>query len=110
MKVVMLRSNPIDPDVRLEKEAISLVDAGHSVTLLGWQRFGDAPAKEKRHRYTIRRVKFRAPVEKKVIFYLPIWWILAFVWLLKEDWDVVHAADLDTYIPAFLPRKLRGNR
>lgn len=45
MKVVMLRSNPIDPDVRLEKEAISLVDAGHSVTLLGWQRFGDAPVR-----------------------------------------------------------------
>ena len=107
MKVVMLRSNPIDPDVRLEKEAISLVDAGHSVTLLGWQRFGDAPAKEKRHRYTIRRVKFRAPVEKKVIFYLPIWWILAFVWLLKEDWDVVHATDLDTYLPAIFAAKLR---
>jgi glycosyltransferase involved in cell wall biosynthesis len=107
MKVVMLRSNPIDPDVRLEKEAKSLADAGHNITLLGWQRFGDAPAEEKRYLYTIRRLKFRAPVEKKVIFYLPVWWTLAFLWLLKEDWDVVHATDLDTYLPALFAAKLR---
>jgi len=110
MKVVMLRSNPIDPDVRLEKEAKTLTDAGHDVTLLGWQRFGDAPAKEERHHYTVKRLKFKAPVEKKVIFYLPVWWILAFLWLLKEDWDVVHAADLDTYLPALFAAKIRRKR
>jgi glycosyltransferase involved in cell wall biosynthesis len=110
MKVVMLRSNPIDPDVRIEKEAKTLVDAGHDVTLLGWQRFGDAPAQEKRYLYTIERLKFRAPVGKKVILYLPIWWILAFLWLLREDWDIVHAADLDTYVPALLAAKLKRRR
>lgn len=110
MKIIMLRSNPIDPDVRLEKEAKTLANAGHDVTLVGWQRFGNAPVQEKRHRYTIRRLKFRAPVEKGVILYLPIWWILALFWLLKEDWDVVHAADLDTYVPAILAAKFRGKQ
>jgi len=110
VKIVMLRSNPIDPDVRLEKEAKTLTDAGHDVTLLGWQRFGDAPVQEKRHHYTVRRLKFRAPVEKRVILYLPIWWVLAFFWLLKEDWDVVHAADLDTYVPAIIAAKLKGKQ
>jgi len=107
MKVIMLRSNPIDPDVRLQKEAKTLADAGHDVTLLGWQRFGDAPIQEEQYHYTIKRLKFRAPIEKTVIFYLPIWWTLAFLWLLKEDWDVVHAADLDTYIPAFFAAKIK---
>jgi len=106
----MLRSNPINPDVRLEKEAKTLVDAGHDVKLLGWQRYGDASVQEKRSRYTIRRLRFKAPIEKKVIFYLPIWWILAFLWLLKEDWDIVHAADLDTYVPAVLAAKIKGKR
>ncbi len=111
MKVVMLRSNPIDPDVRIEKEAKTLVDAGHDVTLLGWLRFGDAPAQEKRYLYTIERLKFRAPLGKKVILlYLPIWWILAFLWLLREDWDIVHAADFDTYVPALLAAKLKRRR
>lgn len=110
MKIIMLRSNPIDPDVRLEKEAKTLADAGHDVILLGWQRFGDAPAQEKRHHYTIKRLKFRAPVEKKVIFYLPIWWALVFLWLLKEDWDVIHAADLDTYLPALFAANVKGKR
>ncbi len=110
MKVIMLRSNPIDPDVRLEKEAKTLAYAGHDITLLGWQRFGDAPAQEKRHHYTIKRLKFRAPVEKKVVFYLPIWWTLAFLKLLKEDWDVVHAADLDTYLPALIAAKIKGKK
>jgi glycosyltransferase involved in cell wall biosynthesis len=107
MKVVMLRSNPIDPDVRLEKEAKTLADAGHDVTLLGWQRFGDAPVQEEQYHYIIKRLKFRAPIEKTVIFYLPMWWTLAFLWLLKEDWDVVHAADLDTYIPALFATKIK---
>lgn len=110
MKIVMLRSNPIDPDIRLEKEARALAKAGHDVTLLGWQRFGDAPIEEKRYFYTIQRVKFRAPVEKRVIFYLPVWWTLALLWLLKVDWDVVHAADLDTYIPALFAAKFKGKR
>ena len=110
MKVVMIRSNPIDPDVRLEKEAKTLADAGYDVTLLGWKRFGDALIKEERLNYIIRRLKFKAPVEKKVIFYIPIWWTLVFFWLLKEDWDIVHSADLDTYIPAILAAKIKRKK
>lgn len=106
----MLRSNPIDPDVRLEKEARTLADAGHEVVLLGWHRFGDAPVREERFNYTIRRLKFKAPVETKVVFYLPIWWVLVLFWLLKEDWDIVHAADLDTYVPAVLAAKFKRKR
>lgn len=110
MKVIMLRSNPIDPDVRIEKEAKTLVNAGYDVLLLGWKRFGDAPKIERRSGYIIRRIKFLAPLEIKVIFYLPFWWILALNYLLREEWDIAHAADLDTYIPALLAAKLKRKK
>jgi len=107
MKVFMIRSNPIDPDARLEKEAKTLTEAGYAVTLLGWQRSGDAPPTEKRSGYTIRRIKLRAPFGLKIIFYLPVWWAIEFFQLLKLDWDIAHASDLDTYIPALLAAKIK---
>jgi glycosyltransferase involved in cell wall biosynthesis len=110
MNVVMIRSNGIDPDARLEKEAKSLADAGYSVHLIGWQRRGNAPPIEKRSGYTIQRIKLSAPYGVTVIFYLPIWWIFEFFHLLKTDWDIAHASDLDTYIPALLAAKIKRKR
>lgn len=37
-KIVIVRSNPVDPDSRVEKEANSLVKAGYDVSLLVWDR------------------------------------------------------------------------
>jgi glycosyltransferase involved in cell wall biosynthesis len=108
MNVIMIRSNSINPDVRLEKEATTLAGAGYFVKLLGWDRTGDSPHLEKRSGYTIRRITLRACSGGiKVFFYLPIFWILVFFQLLKEDWDIVHASDLDTYPPALLAAKLK---
>ena len=110
MKIVMLRSNPISPDVRLEKEAVTLAKAGHEVTLIGWQRYGNAPRLEKRSNYTIKRIQIQAPCGMGIIFFLPIWWIFVFITLLTDDWDIVHAADLDTYIPALFAAKLKKKK
>ena len=111
MKVIMIRSNSINPDVRLEKEATTLTEAGYTVKLLGWDRNGDAPRIEKRSGYTIQRIPLRAHGGGiKVFFYLPIYWMIVFFQLLKEEWDIVHAADLDTYPPALLVAKIRGKR
>jgi glycosyltransferase involved in cell wall biosynthesis len=110
MKVIMIRSNPINPDTRLEKEAKTLADAGYKVSLLGWLRFGEAPLLEKKSHYDIKRIKLRAPLGKVIILYLPIWWSLVFFHLLREEWDVVHATDLDTFVPALFAAKLRKKK
>jgi len=110
MKVIMLRSNPISPDVRLEKEANTLADAGYDVTLLGWLRYGNDSILETRSKYTIKRIKFLAPFGKRIVFYLPFWWSLVFFHLLTDEWDVVHAADLDTFVPALCAAKLRRKK
>lgn len=106
----MVRSNPIDPDVRLEKEAETLANAGYDILLLGWRRFGNASKMEMKSSYIIKRILFNAPIEKRVLLFLPIWWILVFFQLIKEDWDIVHAADLDTYIPALIVTKLKRKK
>jgi glycosyltransferase involved in cell wall biosynthesis len=110
MKVIMIDSYSINPDVRLEKEAKALTDAGYTVKLLGWQRSGNAPKLEKKSGYTIQRINLKAPLEIKVIFYIPLWWAIVFFQLLKQDWDIVHATDLDTYPPALLAAKIKRKR
>lgn len=108
-KVVMVRAHPIDPDVRIEKEAKRLSKAGYDVTILGWGRYGKNSLKEEsRSGYSIRRFQFKAPWGVRVIFYLPFWWIFEFIWLLRNKWDIVHAADLDTLIPALIAARIKN--
>ncbi|MCD4845137.1 MAG: glycosyltransferase family 4 protein [Methanosarcinales archaeon] len=107
MKVILIRSNPIDPDIRITKEAQTLADAGYNVNILGWDREKKYPEIECRSNYLIHRIKLKAPFGMKIVFYLPIWWIYEFIWLLKERWDIVHASDFDTFIPALIAAKIK---
>jgi hypothetical protein len=45
-KILMLRSNPFEPDERVYKEAKSLLENGYSVTLLCWDRELKFPEEE----------------------------------------------------------------
>ncbi|MEA3294536.1 MAG: glycosyltransferase family 4 protein [Euryarchaeota archaeon] len=103
----MIRSNPIDPDIRIIKEAQTLADAGYDVNILGWDREKKHPKIECRSNFLIHRIKLKAPFGIKIIFYLPLWWIYEFIWLLKEKWDIVHASDFDTFIPALIAAKIK---
>lgn len=107
-KVIMVRSQPVNPDVRIEKEAKTLSTAGFDVIILGWGKSGRKSVRlEKRSGYLIRRFRLRAPWGKKVVFVLPFWWIFETGWLLKHQWDIVHAADFDTLVPALIAAKLK---
>ena len=46
-KVLMLLTNAFDPDPRVHQEAVSLVNAGYDVTILGWDRDLKAVPKER---------------------------------------------------------------
>ena len=37
-KIIILRSNPVNPDSRVEKEASTLSKAGYDVTIIAWDR------------------------------------------------------------------------
>ena len=103
MKIIMLRSHPVNPDVRIEKEAETLSNVGYEVLILGWARYGGkVKSQEIKRNYYIRRFQLNAPLGYTIFFFLPFWWIYVSFWLLKEKWDVVHAADLDCLIPSII--------
>ena len=110
MNVVFVRSHPVNPEPRLEKEAQTLSAAGHNISILGWRRYGDMPLFEGDTTYSITRFGLKAPVGKKIVLYWPIWWIYEAIWLFKKDYDIVHVADFDTYLPALFVSKLKGRK
>lgn len=56
-EVVILRSNPIKPDPRIEKMARVFHRAGYRVTAVAWDREGSFPALEKRPYMRIVRLR-----------------------------------------------------
>lgn len=111
-RVLMLRSNPVRPDTRVEKEAASLTRCGYDVCIFCWDR--DSNHKEcceeiivAKQRIPIVRVGFRASYGegfKNIIPYLKFQFSLR-RWIRKhkQEFDIVHACDFDT---SFFSHKL----
>jgi glycosyltransferase involved in cell wall biosynthesis len=102
MKILMLLSNPFIVDPRVYNEAKSLIDSGHKVTVIVWDR---------KNQYEfesiidgIRIIRIHNSLLMKFLFHdlfrNPIWWRKAYRVGLKLynvfKFDVVHCHDLDT--------------
>lgn len=110
-RIVYVRSNPVSPDSRVEREVGTLSNAEYDVTVLAWGRSGMRNGlTEQRNGYEIVRIPLPAPLGIKVIPFIPVWWICEFIWLLTHKWDVVHAADFDTCPPALFVTKLKRKK
>lgn len=104
-RVVMVRSNGIDPDSRVEKEANSLAKKGYDVTLIAWDRTKNYRINkgEKFLSDTIvKRISFGAKAEfgagmKSLKPYL-VFQHRLFWWLIKhhKEYEIVHLCDFDT--------------
>ncbi|MBJ9983225.1 glycosyltransferase family 4 protein [Bacillus sp. S72] len=117
MRIVFLRSNPVNPDPRVEKEVNTLIGLGHKASILAWNRTvnkdedlkngelhlqnGSVPI-----RYFNIKATFGGGI--KNIFSLILFLICQIVWLIKhrKNYDVIHACDFDTVIPAYICAKL----
>jgi len=112
MRIIILRSNPVLPDPRVEKEANTLLSDGNKVKVLAWNRqVGTNNAK----RGTIRLDNGVLPIRwfnikssfgggLKNLFPLIVFQICLITWLFKhrKTYDVIHACDFDTVIPAWI--------
>jgi glycogen synthase len=116
LRVLMLLSKPITEDPRVIREARTLQQGGHSVTVLQWARLDpDAPREDVVE--GIRVVRFGLRAARRVpgaVMRTPFWWRAASrasSALLRETrFDVVHAHDLDTLPVAGRLKRSHGLR
>lgn len=110
MRVLILRSNPVAPDPRVEKEARALSEAGYLVRVLGWDRTSALPVRELKDGWEIIRLPIRAEYGRG-LGNLPslIRWQLGLLhWLIRHyrEYEILHACDFDTILPALLVKAL----
>lgn len=111
MRVLFLRSNPVDPDSRVEKEVQSLLEEGYHVDILAWDRTDDyrlRQEKKKIKNYTITifrcgiKASFGGGMKNNIIpllkFQKIIW---GFIKHYHDLYDIVHACDFDTAFSSF---------
>lgn len=116
MKIIFIRSNPVNPDSRVEKEVNSLIKAGYEVEILAWDRSDKYKTKESYLSLEAGKVKitrFGIPASfgggiKKNLGPLVFFQIRLYFWLYKNrnNYDVIHACDFDTAYTAFRLAKL----
>lgn len=102
-RICIIRSNPIKPDSRVEKEAWTLTKLGYDIHILAWDR--DSNHKEEKGNVVVNGVSI--PITRlgyKATFGEGFKNIIPFLqfqchmrqWLRKNNFDVVHACDFDT--------------
>ena len=100
----MILSNPFMVDPRVHKEAKALVDAGHQVTVIVWDRKQKYKPEATIDKINLIRVhnKGLLKIMPNDLFRNPIWWRKAYkkaLNLYKKNiykFDAVHCHDLDT--------------
>ncbi|MBW3581652.1 MAG: glycosyltransferase family 4 protein [Euryarchaeota archaeon] len=103
--ILMLLSNAYSDDPRVRNEVRSLVDHGHRVTVVAWDRGATAPMEETLDSAHIVRVRHTAWMRSLRLDLLRLhgWWRLAVRTAERihhaDPVDAVHAHDLDT-LPA----------
>lgn len=112
--VVFLRSNPIDPDPRVEKQARTLARAGWRVLAVGWDRSKQLPPEQNMDMFTVYRIGPKAVfgtgfrnLSRLILWELDL---LKWLWRNRNRYTHIHAADLDTLLPALALKFLSGKR
>ncbi|PKN93172.1 MAG: glycosyltransferase WbuB [Chloroflexi bacterium HGW-Chloroflexi-6] len=110
MRILFCRSNPIAPDPRVEKEAAALTAAGYQVQAIAWDRSGSLPLADKKAGFQIHRLPIRAAFGHGMgNFPALIKWQFGLLnWLIsqRKTYDVIHACDFDTILPALVCKLL----
>ncbi len=102
MKVLFLRSNPIDPYPRCEKAMNALAELGISVRAIGWDREGRASITTPPPNVEWISIPCAYGKGFKSIYSHILWQLALIGRLLRErsTYTHIHAFDLDTIFPA----------
>jgi glycosyltransferase involved in cell wall biosynthesis len=105
-KILMLLSNEYRPDPRVRKEAMTLHEAGHEVTVLCWNRSLKAADRQDESGVIIERVRTgRVGGMMGLSLNVPLFFVRAYLRSRRLEFDVVHCHDYDTLmLGAFISR------
>lgn len=101
MRILVLVSNDLSTDQRVERVCRTLSNQGHHVELFGRLLPNSLPLAQ----LPYKTKRFKLPFQAGPLFYISLNLTLFFRLLLKPC-DVIHANDLDTLLPAFLLAKI----
>lgn len=108
-RVVILRSNPIAPDPRVEKTAHTLQGAGYPTMLLGWDRTASHAQQDQVAGTSCYRLPIQADYGSGLRNFPALlrWQIGLLRWLAdhQDEFDIIHACDFDTILPALWCKK-----
>lgn len=119
MRTLMLLQHPFPPDIRVENEVLSLLEAGHEVHLLctGDRRGGEdlPPILDELIVHTLPKAWDDLPIWRRRLTNLPMLWFLNPYWLreirsLAQEhggFDVIHVHDLPLVRTARLAARRR---
>jgi glycosyltransferase involved in cell wall biosynthesis len=110
MKSLMIVSNDVSRDARVQREGRSLVRAGHEVEVIGWDRRGTESKSDNIGGVKVTRMKNTRlmRVAPGDLFRNPLWWRMAYKEGLNHEFDIVHCHDLDTLQSGVKLKKKKG--
>jgi len=95
-EIMMLLDNAFAPDMRVRKEAVSLIEKGHRVTIISWDRQCRYKDIDEDAGIKIRRIRTNAGFRKgiKQLFFLFIFYLKVIPQLLRAKIDIIYCHDL----------------
>ncbi len=101
--IVLVRSNDINPDPRLQKYIDFLEKKGKSFIVLGWNREKNVIEKPN-YKYFHLQAKYGAKYLN--MFNKLRWFLFIYKYLIihRKEYNIVHACDFDTAFPVYLAK------
>jgi glycosyltransferase involved in cell wall biosynthesis len=109
-RILFCRATPLAPEPRIYRMAQTLINSGYSITVLGWDMTGEYPLSETWQ--SVRVLRLRLPVRLgrglANVRHQLRWQMSLLRWLTahQREYDLIHACDFDTILPALLARAL----
>lgn len=111
--IIIVRSNEVDPDPRVEKTARWLMDT-YKIFILCWNRNMKSSSNENTHFAEIQRFEHGAKYGSgiKNLFGLIAFnfWVFKKLIRSRKSYSYIHACDLDTIIPCLIVGKLYSKK
>lgn len=110
--VIMILSNSFRPDLRVYKEAKSLIKKGYQVRIIAWDRECKYESNEKYDGIILKRVKIHARYGTGIVKFnkMFLFWLYCMKIVKKYKFSIIHCHDLDTLVVGIFMKLFYGKR